>query len=123
MGQNSSKKHKKLKTRPECTEIIDLEFSSEDITGKKTPNPGNKFVAIIEKLNDLQRNIETMSDTEINLYYATFKDDLLNNWTNVFSMQTPDGDDNGDVKRKKIEVIERIKRMRRDLDERYFNRR
>lgn len=135
MGQkHSTKKHNKLKSRPECTEIIDLEFSVNDDDNirtvddekvvKKSPICLNNLLLIQQDLNNIENDIKNMSNSEIHLYFPTFKDNLLNSWSKVFNMPLDDDDDanNDDVKRKKIELIERIKLLLSDLNKRYLNR-
>lgn len=131
-NKHSSYTKKRLGTtfnKPDSTEIVDLETTEECDIDNQTQRHGQgphvamdlpqKLVTVMEKLDDLEGQIITMTESQINLYYPTFKDELHNNWQKVYEIVAV----NDVVKRKKVEVIERIKAALEKLNDKYFKRR
>ncbi|RZC39041.1 hypothetical protein BDFB_003927 [Asbolus verrucosus] len=126
MGQKHSKRPKKLKSQPEVTEIIELndnQSEPDDECGgivsdviKPSVYP-IELKKVMENVESIEKSIESMTASQINLYYANLKDDLHGNWQKVYEIK--DGDD---VRAKKIETIERIKSALKRLNEEVLTR-
>lgn len=136
MGQKSSS-HRKKKSRPsaskiECTEIVDIDFT--DTTEAKIDLPPTleastlNYVApdtypqdllkVVRRIEAIEHEIESMTDSQIHLYFPTLKDDLHNNWEKVYGIKnTIDG-----VRERKVETIEKIKLLLKNLNERFLKR-
>lgn len=131
MGQkqssSSNKKGKSGKSKVEATEIVDLESSEffpssndqmETISNMEAEitveNP--ELTSIIVRVEELECSIIKMTDSEIDLYFATVKDSLHNYWRKVYDIKNIDEG----IKNKKVEIIDRIKILLKNLDERYL---
>lgn len=134
MGQKHSSHHKK-KSRPsaskvECTEIVDIEFtetnevraerlpSLEDTHVVPPPTYPQELLKVIKRIEEIENEIKSMTDSQIHLYFPTLKDDLHNNWEKVYSIKNP----TDEVKGKKVETIEKIKLLLKNLNERFLKR-
>lgn len=137
MGQKSSSHHKK-KSRPsaskiECTEIVDIE--STDATEAKiepTPPPSvehssnssapanypQDLLKVVRRIEEIEDEIDSMTNSQIHLYFPTLKDDLHNNWEKVYGIKNT----TDDVREKKVETIEKIKLLLKNLNERFLKR-
>jgi len=69
------------------------------------------------KLDKIEKDVSEMSNSQINLYFATIKDDLHNNWRKIFTERVEDSG-----KAKKVELITRIKTALDVLNNRYLKR-
>lgn len=138
MGQKHSSHHKK-KSRPsaskvECTEIVDIEFTdcseirvdrllsldSTNATMNVPPPPQypQELLKVITRIEEIDNEIKSMTDSQMHLYFPTLKDDLHNNWEKVYSIKNP----TDEVKEKKVETIEKIKLLLKNLNERFLKR-
>lgn len=131
MGQKQSsspnRKRKAANSKIEATEIVDLDssefFPSPTEQTKVISNTNKEIIAenpeltsIIGRVGELEYSINKMTDSEIDLYFATVKDSLHNYWRKVYDIKsTSDG-----VRNKKIEIIDKIKILLKNLDERYL---
>ncbi|XP_018575071.1 uncharacterized protein LOC108913901 [Anoplophora glabripennis] len=131
MGQKQSsspnKKCRPVKSKVEATEIVDLESSgstsSQTDPTKVISNASTEsaiespeLTPIIRHVEELECSINKMTESEIDLYFATLKDNLHNYWRKVYDIKNIDDD----VKNRKAETIDRIKIILKNLDERYL---
>lgn len=131
MGQKQSsspsKKCRTVKTKMEATEIVDLESSESSSsqndqlkimsnTKSETTIESPELTPIIRHIEELEYSINKMTESEIDLYFATVKDNLHNYWRKVYDIKNTDDD----VKNRKAEIIDRIKIILKNLDKRYL---
>lgn len=145
MGSKHSS-HKRLKSNPsksyECTEVIDLEFSdsvepdtnipkpteTEYTSTKITPAPEIKesnetaypsqLLVIITHLDELEKQMNEMTDNDLFVHFPTLKDDLHNCWQNIYDIK----EENMETKRKKTELIETVKFLLKKANHRFLKR-
>ncbi|XP_049826671.1 uncharacterized protein LOC126266533 [Aethina tumida] len=137
MGHKNSKQRNRLQSKPECTEIVDFEWSvaepkedainetaakeKEEEEEEQEPVPVEYPPAlqkILESLKKIKTDIIEMSNEQIDLYFATYKDELHNNWRNIYGMKFTDPR----LTKMKVAVIEDIKEQLKDLNGRVLNR-
>lgn len=136
MGQRHSSNHRK-KSRPssskvECTEIVDIEFTdstearmehsgtsfSSPTTNVSSANYPQELLKVMRRIEEIEIEIDSMTNSQLHLYFPTLKDDLHNNWEKVYSIKnTMD-----EVRNKKVETIEKIKMLLKNLNERFLKR-
>lgn len=128
MGQNHSSKHRKKSrasaSKIECTEIVDIEFT--DYTDEKMENsldtrPANypqDLLKVMRRIEELEDEIDAMTESQIHLFFPTLKDDLHNNWEKVYGIKNT----TEEVRGKKVETIEKIKQLLKNLNERFLKR-
>lgn len=72
----------------------------------------------MRRIEEVEEEIEVMTNSQIHLYFPTLKDDLHNNWEKVYSIKhTSD-----EVRDKKVETIEKIKLLLKNLNEKFLKR-
>ncbi|KAJ3617326.1 hypothetical protein MTP99_007058 [Tenebrio molitor] len=131
MGQKHSKRPKKLKSQPEVTEIIELNDNQSELDDdgrivSEASKPSEHIVypaelkKVMETVESIEKSIEDMSGSQIDLYYATLKDELHNNWQRLYDIS-----DHGDdaVRSGKIETIERVKNNLKRLNRKVLMKR
>ncbi|KAJ3645878.1 hypothetical protein Zmor_023501 [Zophobas morio] len=116
MGQKHSKRPKKPTSQPEVTEIIELNDNQSELDDDSEivsdPRQTEQIVyplalkQVMDSVELIEKSIDVMTSSQMDLYYATLKDDLHNYWRRAYDLA-----DNGDaaIKSKKIEAIERVK--------------
>ncbi|XP_044252542.1 uncharacterized protein LOC123003680 [Tribolium madens] len=118
MGQRHSKRAKILPSQPEVTEIFELNDNQSELDNSEVDTVVEIFPVelknMMDALESIERTIEAMTMSQIDLYYATLKDDLHNHWQKAYDFM-----DHGDeaTKKKKIEVIDRVKKTLKRLNE------
>lgn len=136
MGQKQSSNHQK-KSRPstskiECTEIVDIEFTdateakmehssptiANSLTMIRPANYPQELLKVVRKIDEIQEQIDSMTNSQIHLYFPTLKDDLHNNWEKVYGIRNT----TDEVRDKKVEIIEKIKLLLKNLNERFLKR-
>ncbi|CAH1954572.1 unnamed protein product [Acanthoscelides obtectus] len=122
---NSSYRHRC--TNQEITEVVeisesDARFSIPNDLPKTPSRDYSRYprqIAIVNtKLDELEDKIINMTESQINLYFPTFKDELHSCWQKVYGVKSSDGF----LKQVKIEVIERIKMLLGRLNARHFRK-
>lgn len=127
MGHKHSKRPKILPSQPEVTEIFELNDNQSELDNSDVDaivnTPQEIFPVelknMMDALESIERTIETMTMSQIDLYYSTLKDDLHNHWQKAYDFV-----DHGDelTKKKKIEVIDRVKKTLKRLNEKVLIR-
>lgn len=140
MGQkHSTFRRKRLKyirpaySKTECTEIVEFEHS--DITEAKpesspmsaknainneltSNNLPSELLRVIKRVEEIEKDIDSMSGSQLHLYFPTLKDDLHNNWEKVYGIRNT----TEEIRLKKVEIIDKIKSILKNLNERYLKK-
>ncbi|CAH0562666.1 unnamed protein product [Brassicogethes aeneus] len=121
MGHKHSKHRSRLRSRPECTEIVEIESSVAEIKHEQEkceieyPEKLNKIIDAVEKIKG---DIKSMSQDDLVLYFATMKDELHNNWRYTYELNF----ENSLLMEKKNEIIDDIKKHIDYLNRKVLNR-
>nr|XP_008196210.1 PREDICTED: uncharacterized protein LOC103313799 [Tribolium castaneum] len=121
MGQRHSKRPKILPSQPEVTEIFELNDNQSELDNSSEVEIFPvELKNMMDALESIERTIESMTMSQIDLYYATLKDDLHNHWQKAYDFM-----DHGNeaAKKKKIEVIDRARRTLKRLNEKVLIKR
>lgn len=114
MGHKHSKSVKRLKSVPEVTEIF--EFQEEEENSRNSSvlslDHQSEVTRILTNVGMIERHIDKMTASQLNLHYMSLKDDLHNNWVRIYNVLE---DHN---KERKFEVIDRIKFVLQKLNDR-----
>lgn len=81
--------------------------SSDNNDHVKQHSYPSAMIKVMENVALIEKNLNEMSSDEIDLYFATIKDQLYNDWQKVYEVDVDTN--NLIVKQRKIELIEQIK--------------